>query len=115
MSILSLAEIFGEGAFQDANVLIIQKASLTRLTAKPVNTANSLLAGILVTASENFDDTLTDENNLTITDENNQAITCNISNIYELINIIQWKPFQIKRNSLTYINNQIIILSYAPN
>lgn len=115
MQYLSLVELFGEGAFQDANFLIIQKASLLNLTPLVKNTAESLLVGILVTALPNFKGVISDENNQLICDENGDSIIFNNSDSFELIKMIEWKAFQIIRNNQKYLNNQIIIESYAPN
>lgn len=109
---LSLAQLFGEGAYQDASVLIIQKSDLLRLTPKTVNTAESLLVGILITALSNFQGIITGENNQPITDENNQQITFDNSEAFELVKIIEWMPFQFIRNNQKYINNQIIVSAY---
>ena len=113
MQRLSLAQIFGEGAFQDSSVLIIQKASLLKLTPIPTNSAESLITAILITALANFAGIIADENNQVLTDENNQSISFDNSEVFELIKIIQWQPFQFVRNNQKYINNQIIVQSYA--
>lgn len=111
----SLAQLFGEGAYQDTSVLIIQKSDLLRLTPQTVNTAESLLVAILVTALSNFQGTITDENNQSITDENNQPIIFDNSEAFELIKIFQWMPFQFVRRNEKYINNQIIVEAYEPD
>lgn len=113
MESLSLVQLFGEGAFQDENILVIQKSSLLRLTPITDNTAESLLVAILITALQNFQGIITDENNQPIIDENNQSITFDNSEAFELIKIIPWKPFQINRNNQPYILHQIIVFSYA--
>ncbi|MEH2331567.1 hypothetical protein [Nostoc sp.] len=112
---LSLADLFGKGASQDANVLIIQKAFLLTLTPLPINTAESLLVGILVTSLFTFAGIITDENNQPFTDENNQPITFDNSEAFELIKMIAWKPFQFNRNGQPYVNNQVIVSFYVPN
>ncbi|MBN3924002.1 hypothetical protein [Nostoc sp. NMS4] len=110
---LSLTQLFGEGTFQDASVLIIQKASLLRLSPSVNNAAESLLVAILITALNSFQGTITDENNQSISDENNQSITFDNSEAFELIKLIEWKAFQILRNNQKYINNQIIVEGYT--
>lgn len=112
---LSLAQVFGEGAFQDAGVLIIQKASLLKLTATISNTPESLIAAILITALTNFAGIITDENNLPITDENNRSFTFDNSEAFELIKIFEWQAFQFDRNNQKCINNQIIVEQYILN
>lgn len=135
---LSLTQLFGDGAYQNASFLVIQKASLLRLTPLPINTAESLLVGIILTALTNFakgvitdennqcitdgSKTITDENNNCISDENNQCIVFEIpqcfyfdnSESFELIQMIEWKPFSFTRNNQKYINNQIIVDSFTP-
>ncbi|MBD2412214.1 hypothetical protein FACHB389_35900 [Nostoc calcicola FACHB-389] len=113
MELLSLTQIFGEGAFQNENILVIQKASLLKLTPKVDNTAESLLAGILITALSNFKGIITDENNQSITDENNQLIAYENSEAFELIKIIGWQPFRFTRNNQRWIKHQIIIEKYS--
>ncbi|MBD2609448.1 hypothetical protein H6G81_34405 [Scytonema hofmannii FACHB-248] len=115
MESLSITQIFGAGAFQNENNLVIQKSSLLKLTPKLNNTAESLLIAILITASRNFQGTVTDELNRTITNQSNQSIFFDNSEAFELIKMIEWKPFRITRNNIPYICHQIIIKSYAQN
>ncbi|MEH2065138.1 MAG: hypothetical protein V7K50_23240 [Nostoc sp.] len=113
MQLLSLTQIFGEGAYQDANMLVIQKASLLGLTPLSTNTAESLLVGILITALSAFQGVITDENNQAITDENNQPIDFDNSEAFLLLKMFLWQPFQFDRSNTKYINNQIIINEYT--
>lgn len=115
MESLSIEQLFGKGAYQDENVLVINKASLLRLSPTITNSAESLLVGILITALENFQGIITDENNQSITDENNQPITYDNSESFELIKLIGWKPFFFAINTQLYIKNQIIVFSYVKN
>lgn len=114
LSSFSLAQLFGEGAYQDASVLVIQKSSL-RLTASTTNTAESLLVAILINCLQNFQGIITDENNQAITDENNQPIAFNNLEAFELLRIFQWNAFQIARNNQKYIRNQVIVEVYSAN
>lgn len=113
MQSLSLNQLFGEGAFQDANTLIIQKASLLRFTPTANNTAESLLVAILITALANFKGEILDEIHQPITDENNQSIIFDNSEAFELIKGIEWQAFQFLRNNQKYINNQIVLEAYT--
>lgn len=115
MNELTLAQLFGVNASQDGQNLFIDKSDLPLLTPSANNTAESLLVAILLKALENFAGTLTDENNQPITDELNQPITFDNSDAYELLKIINWKPFQLIRNGQKYINHQIIVFQYAKN
>lgn len=112
---LSLAQLFGKGAIQNSNVLIIQKASLLRLTPLINNTAESILTAILITGLLNFQGIITNENNQPLMDENNQTIKFDNSDAFELLKIIDWKPFPIIRNEQKFLSNQIIVSIYAPN
>lgn len=115
MNSLSLAQLFGEGVFQNEENLIINKNSLKGLTPHHSNTANSLLAAIMVTSLSNFQGAIVDENNQAITDENNSPLTFDNSEIFELIKMISWKPYRITRKGQPYILHQIILFSYASN
>lgn len=65
---IAIEKFFGNGVFQDANVLIIQKSSLPGLTPSVVNTAESLLAAILLLVSQSIKGQIT---------ANSQGITIN--------------------------------------
>ncbi|QHG15808.1 hypothetical protein [Nostoc sp. ATCC 53789] len=110
---LSLADLFGEEATQDATVLVIQKSDLLRLTPQVNNTAESLLAAILVTAFSAFSDAITTEDDQSITTEDGFPLTFDNSEAFELIKIIGWTPFQFVRGNQKYINNQVIIEAYG--
>jgi hypothetical protein len=110
---LSLAQLFGEGAYQDASVLVIQKSDLLRLTPQANNTAESLLAAILITAYSAFSGTITTGDNQPITTEYGASLTFDNSEAFELLRIIDWTPFQFLRRDEKYINNQIIVDSYG--
>lgn len=115
MELLSLKRLFGEGAFQDENVLVIQKSSLLKLTPAVNNSSESLLTAILITALRNFQGNVTDENNRVITDESNQFVYFDNSSAFEFIKMIAWKPFRVIKNNQQYIIHQIIVDNYAPN
>ncbi|MCC5619253.1 hypothetical protein LC605_30115 [Nostoc sp. CHAB 5836] len=115
MQLFSLNQLFGQGAFQDTNILVIQKASLLKLTPHVTNKASALLAAILITALENFQGIIVDSNNQPITDSDNQPITYDNSEAFECLQMIGWKPFRFFRNNQPFINHQIIFTGYAPN
>lgn len=115
MESLSIVQLFGKGAFQNENNLVIQKSSLLKLTPNINNTAESLLIAILITALRNFQGNITDENNRVITGENNQFVSFDNSSAFELIKIIAWKPFLVIENNQRYVMHQVIIDNYAPN
>ncbi|MEH2065137.1 MAG: hypothetical protein V7K50_23235 [Nostoc sp.] len=62
MAELTLQQIFGANATQDATTLTIHKADLLRLTASSTNTGESLLTGILITAQPALSKTNFDSN-----------------------------------------------------
>lgn len=110
---LSLVDLFGKGATQDENTLVIQKASLITLTPLVNNTADSLLAGMFITALNNFKGIIVNENNQSITDEYGQSISFDNSDSFELLKIIDWKPFFFDRQEQGFINHQIIVEAYT--
>ncbi|MCC5606647.1 hypothetical protein LC612_07565 [Nostoc sp. CHAB 5834] len=59
---LSLTDIFGAGATQDASTITIQKSSLPRLTPSANNTAESLFTGIVLKGQTNLTQTNFDTN-----------------------------------------------------
>jgi len=67
---IAIEKFFGNGVFQDANILVIQKSSLPRIRITPsmVNTAESLLGAILLLASQSIKGQLS---------ANSQGITIN--------------------------------------
>ncbi|MHC5718675.1 MAG: hypothetical protein ACYTX0_43060 [Nostoc sp.] len=65
---IAIEKFFGNGVFQDANILVIQKSSLPGITPLVANTAESLLGAILLLASESIKAPLT---------VNSQGITIN--------------------------------------
>lgn len=110
---LSLAQLFGDGAYQDTDVIVIEKASLLKLLPSVSNRAESLLVAILITALANFKGVITDENNQAITTETGETITFDNSEAFELIKMIEWQAFGFSRNNQPSINNQIIIEQYS--
>ncbi|MEH1849284.1 MAG: hypothetical protein V7L25_31020 [Nostoc sp.] len=115
MQHLTLAQVFGVGASQDVNALVISKASLLGLSASANNTAESLLAAILITALQCFQGDINDENGNALTDENSETITFDNSEVFEEVGLIQWETFLIKRKTILYRINQVIAFVYAPN
>lgn len=53
----TLQQVFGTGATQDSSVLTIYKSDLTNLTASSDNSAESLLAAIILKAQTQLNDT----------------------------------------------------------
>ncbi len=113
MESLSLTQVFGEGAFQDGNILVIQKYSLLRLTPSSNNTDKSLLLAILITALEAFQGSLTDPQGGKIIDPQGITINYNNSTLYELLSIEPWRNFSLRRNGLLYVATTLIINQYS--
>lgn len=90
---LTLEKIFGVGATQDSEVLIIQKTSLPHLTPSAANTAESLLVAILIKALANFEGILEDPAGLAVTDPDGLPIDTPISGVNEAIELSRWKRF----------------------
>jgi len=88
---LTLEQLFGQGAIQDASILIIQKSSLPGLTASSSNRAEQLLTALILQAYQHFEGTLTDEQGRIITDEQGRTITYDNRALYEKLNLWFWK------------------------
>ncbi|MBH8561648.1 hypothetical protein I8748_05550 [Nostoc sp. CENA67] len=110
---LTLQQLFGVNAIQDSQTLVIQKSDLSVLTPRSDNTAESLLTAILLKSLENFEGTLTDENNNLITDENNYPIEYSQDDYYELLKVFEWEEkYFKKRNQIDYFADTLIIQEF---
>ncbi|MBH8575459.1 hypothetical protein I8752_21090 [Nostocaceae cyanobacterium CENA369] len=111
---LTLTQIFGAGATQDSQYLVIPKSDLPGLTPSSNNTAESLVVALLLKALENFEGVLTDENGNTITDENNNPITYYQGDWVELMRVFQWNSSYIKeRLGNYYLTNTLVAENFA--
>lgn len=79
----SISRILGEKWRQNSETISISKSDLAAagLTPGAANTAESLLAALLLVANESFEGKLTDERGNIITDEHNNPITYDNSNL----------------------------------
>lgn len=112
MNQLTLQQLFGTGAIQDAQVLRIDKSDLTMLTPLTNNTAESLLVALLLKAFENFIGILTTENDIPITDDDGNSITYDQGDrFYEFVEFMPWEPYIEQRQALV-IRNTIIMHSF---
>lgn len=91
MQNLTLQQIFGENATQDATALVIQKADLSGLSATTNNRGEQLLVALLLQSHQHFEGVLTDEQGRAITDEQGRAIVYNNRNLYQKLNFYFWK------------------------
>jgi hypothetical protein len=103
---ITLADLFGEGATQNSSTLTIKKSDLYGLSPRGDNSAESLLAAILLRASTLFSGYLSDENDNPIITENSELIGYENSSLYEFLNIFIWdgKHFITDGTSLTEVN-----------
>ncbi|MCF2146460.1 hypothetical protein IQ276_008350 [Desmonostoc muscorum LEGE 12446] len=93
MQTLTLQDLFGVNAVQTATELVIKKADLVAvgLTPTATNHAEQLLVAIVLKALENFQGKLTDQNGNLVTDQNNTPITYDNRNLWEVLEIYQWR------------------------
>jgi hypothetical protein len=103
---ITLADLFGEGVAQDINTLTILKSDLYGLTPTSDDSAESLLAAILLRASILFSAYFSDEDGNPIITENNELIGYENSSLYELINVFIWdgKYLTSDDKNLTEVN-----------
>lgn len=105
---LTLEQLFGVNAAQDSQ-LVINKADLPLLTPSANNTAESLLAALLLKAFENFQGQLTDPNGNKITDPQGVTVDYNNSILYELLLIEPWNGF-IQQKADGYVIRDTLII-----
>ncbi len=106
---LTLQQLFGDNAYQDSNLLVIDKRDLFYLTSSATNKAESLLVAILLNAYRNFEGSIEDEAGNAIADEAGRKITFNNSILYELLNIFYWKRQFIYRDNQPNILDTLVI------
>jgi hypothetical protein len=111
---LTLEQLFGVNAVQDSQLFSINKADLPLLTPSANNTAESLLAALLLKAFENFQGQLTDPNANKITDPQGNSITYDNSKLYDLLLIEPWDSFLKERNNSLYVTDTLIIHQFSP-
>jgi hypothetical protein len=105
---LTLSQLFGEGATQTTDSLIIQKSYLKLLTPTPNNHAEQLLAAIVLTTHSNFAGVLEDEFNRTVTNDVGESIEFENSFLYDQLALTQWKTFVVNSKiKHTFLINQL--------
>nr|MDZ8058401.1 hypothetical protein [Nostoc sp. EkiNYC01] len=110
---LTLTQLFGDGASQDSQHLILQKADLP-LTATSSNTAEQILAAICLKALESMQGNITDEVGNIIPDENGSPLVeYDESDLYELLKLFVWKGYYVERGSIYYEKKQIIVQYFS--
>lgn len=91
MENLTLEQTFGKNAIQNAEFLIIQKASLPKLSPAINNTAESLLIALILQAWNEFQGELIDEMEEIIVDEYGNAISYDQRGMYESLHVWFWR------------------------
>jgi hypothetical protein len=91
MQNLTLQQLFGTAALQDATTLVIHKSDLPGLTPNANNSAESLLIAILLQAWNEFEGLLADETGEAVVDEMGDAIGYDDRDLYEKLNVWFWK------------------------
>ena len=111
---ITLTDLFGSGATQNATSLTIQKSDLVGLTPSSSNTAESLLVAILVKASLLFGAYLADENGNPIITELKNVIGYDNSDLYEYLKVFIWElKFILKNQTELYKKDIIVAQSYT--
>ena len=90
MQNLSLQQLFGEGASQDSEYLIIRKPGLP-MTISDNNRAEQLLVALILQAWNEFEGLLIDESGDTILDETGNAISYDQRELYEKRHLWYWQ------------------------
>lgn len=112
MSLLTLQQVFGSSATQSSTAITFLKSELQGLTPQSVNTADSILAGIINNVWQNFEGRLTDQNGLPVTDQNGLSATYD-NHLYYDITRLQFAGYYFPRNLLNYCFLYSQIQSYA--
>lgn len=105
--------LFGEGFYQDAEVVVIQKSSLPRLNPSPQNTAESLLAALILQAVSVFSGVLQDQNGEVLTNEDDKPLEFDNSALYELLTVSLWRVFPHTRYGVPAITHTFLVELYA--
>lgn len=112
---LTLQQLFGVNAIQDSQTLTINKSDLPLLTPLSNNTAESLLAVILLKSLENYEGFITTEIDDFITDEVDNPITFNNGDIFTTLYVFNWSPYITERLDNYVVRNSIIIQIFTEN
>jgi len=75
MALLTVQQTFGNSVSETASTITFLKSELLGLTPQANNTADSILAGIINTAHQAFEGTVTDQNGVNLIDQNGIPIT----------------------------------------
>jgi len=110
---LTPEQLFGEGFYQDSEVIRIQKGSLPRLTAAATNTAQSLLISLILLAASNFSGYLENESGEVLTNEQDQPLEFDNASLYESLVVSFWRATPQKKYGVPVIVYTFLIEFFA--
>ncbi|MEH1787541.1 MAG: hypothetical protein V7L23_18690 [Nostoc sp.] len=99
MGLLTLQQVFGSNATQNATTITFLKSDLQGLTPQTVNTADSIFAGIVNNTWQQFEGVLSDQNGATVTDQNGLPVTYD-NHLYYSTTWVQFGGYYFPRNLL---------------
>ncbi|MEH2302867.1 MAG: hypothetical protein V7K88_28795 [Nostoc sp.] len=105
-----MAQIFGEGATQDATTVTIQKSALIGLVPNVNNRAKEILAAIIKTVDQQFEGWLTDPAGNAVLSPGNLTIDYDNSGLYQLMGVEQWEVQVL----VGKIRHNFLVFSYSP-
>ena len=112
MSQLTVQQVFGDNAYQDADFLVCNKNDFFKLTKRETNKAESLLVAILLKAFNNYQGQLTDPNDNLVTDSSNAIV--DYKHTAEFTHLRYWKRQYFKRDNQPYLVDTFILEVYKP-
>ncbi|MHC5720746.1 MAG: hypothetical protein ACYTX0_54195, partial [Nostoc sp.] len=90
MTTLTLQQVFGSSATQNATTVTFLKSELLGLIPQVDNTADSILAAIINNTWQYFEGNLTDENGVVVSDESGNPVTYDNHYYYTLTWLQFW-------------------------
>ena len=105
--------LFGEGFYQDSQVIVIQKSSLPGLNPSPQNRAESLMAALMLQAVSVFSGYLQNENGEVLTTENNEPLEFDNSPLYRSLTVSLWRVFPQSKYGVPTITHTFLVEIYA--
>jgi len=112
--LLTLQNVFGTNATQNATTVSFLKSDLLGLTVVANNDASSLLAAIVNTAHQNYEGNLTDQNGNSITDQNGNSITYDNRYYYTGTWLIFW-GYLLPSGKLNSVFLASVLTPYTPS
>lgn len=105
--------LFGKGFYQDYNEIRIQKSSLSRLNPVANNSAQSILAALLLQALGTFHGYLENEKGEILQLDTGEPIEFDNSALYERLNLSLWRVFPQIKYGVPVITHTFLIQIYA--